>query len=116
MKQYRVHIPLPAIDNDGIEFPADDIQWLESRLIDLAGGFRKHPNGVGAWRSDGRLYEEPVTEYVVTLSAERWPLLEQLLEQTAETFRQEAVLAEFGVVESRLFTRSNTVVAVANSI
>lgn len=89
MTRYTLHVP--RFYNDGTVVPPSELDLVEGRLLDIAGGFTS-TNATGAWRSpDGRVYREPVTLYHVDSELDVERELRDVAELIAARLEQEAV-------------------------
>lgn len=85
----HLDVLVPVSGNDGVPFAEADFAAFEDLLVDLAGGFTRHGDVTGAWRSpDGRLYRDRSRSYSVTVPTDR-------IEDVASTIER-AVTARFG--------------------
>ena len=84
---------VPVRDNDGRSFHAEDWEWVELRLLELAGGFTMEGEVLGQWRGDdGTVYQDTSRRYAIAMAE-----LEQawgLLGEVKKRFRQEALYTE----------------------
>lgn len=92
----RLDVLVPVTDNDGLLFPEADFAAFEDLLVDLAGGFTRHGDVTGAWRSpDGQLYRDRSRSYSVTVPADRADDVASTIERALTArFRQEAAMIE----------------------
>jgi len=87
--RHTLHIPEQL--NDGTPVAPEYLETVESRLIDLGGGFTL-THGIGAWRSDdGTIYREPVRLYHVDTADDVRIALADLAERVSSVLDQEAV-------------------------
>jgi len=55
----RYSVTVPLADNDGTPIPLDVLLAIETRILNMAGGFTR-ATVVGAWRPDDRLEDADV--------------------------------------------------------
>lgn len=92
----RLDFLVPVTDNDGQAFSEADFTAFEEFLVDLAGGFTRHGDVTGAWRSpSGLLYRDRSRSYSVAVPADRAAGVASTLHHAiTHQFRQEAAMIE----------------------
>lgn len=101
----RLDFLVPVSDNDGLAFPEAGFAAFEDLLVDLAGGFTRHGDVTGAWRSpSGQLFRDRSRSYSVTVPADRAEgVAANIHRVVTDQFRQEAVMIEATPVLSAVF-------------
>lgn len=93
-----VHLDLlvPIRDNDGVPFTDADYDVFEDYLLGIAGGFTRHSDVEGAWRSpEGVTMRDHSRAYTLTLPEERAAIQMLLVSDYIKShFRQEAAFVE----------------------
>jgi len=92
----RLDFLVPVTDNDGEVFPEAAFTAFEERLVDLAGGFTRHGDVTGVWRSpSGELFRDRSRSYSVTVPADRAEgVASTIYRAITVQFRQEAAMIE----------------------
>jgi hypothetical protein len=104
----RYTLTVPATLNDGTLVPLAEIERIEARLIEIAGGFTL-THGIGAYRGEAQTYSEPVRLYAVDTETAEYVAapLRMLAEYVALALDQEAVYLTSQEVNARLIYRPN---------
>lgn len=75
----------PVNFNSGEPIPAAQLDALEKRLCELAGGFTRS-EAQGAWVYEGQLYHEPMRRYMLGLPESG---IDELLDYAVDTLKQD---------------------------
>jgi hypothetical protein len=100
----RLTVLVPLKDNDGRPFPSEYVAALEQFILRCVGGLQQLPVVRGGWMaSDGTVFIDECTPFVVTCDAERVTRLQADLDVLVRTlFVQRAVYTE--ICDVRLTT------------
>ncbi|MEO6326519.1 MAG: hypothetical protein ABIQ65_17985 [Thermoanaerobaculia bacterium] len=87
---------MPLADNDGVPFTDSTFADFEDSLVRLAGGFTRHGDVEGAWRSpEGRIHRDRSRAYVVSVPSSSVDRIASILDtEVRRRFRQEATFLE----------------------
>ncbi len=101
----RLDLLVPVLDNDGRLFPEEDFSDFERLLVNVVGGFTRHPDVTGVWRNDsGRIFRDTSRSYAATVPVGRTTEVASLLHRfITDRFRQEAVMIEATPTLSAVF-------------
>lgn len=100
MTRFTLHVPRRY--NDGRAVESEVVDWIESELLDAAGGFTT-TEAIGAWRgSRGKVYREPVRLYHVDADEDSEATLQIVADAVAMSLRQEAVYLTAQPIETQL--------------
>jgi hypothetical protein len=92
----RFGLLIPLVDNDGVPFADTAFADFEDFLITTAGGFTRHGDVEGAWKSpDGRVMRDRSRSYVVTVPENFTDRTASSIDQyVRRQFRQQAAYVE----------------------
>lgn len=87
---------VPITDNDGAAFTADDWNWLEDRLFEVAGGLSLEGVTQGSWRDPetGTVYRDESRRYATAVPADKVDAVLHIIRLAKLQFRQEAMFVE----------------------
>ncbi|MEO7918222.1 MAG: hypothetical protein ABIT01_02065 [Thermoanaerobaculia bacterium] len=93
---FRLELLVPLADNDGVPFTDSTFADFEDSLVRLAGGFTRHGDVEGAWRSpEGRIHRDRSRAYVVSVPSSSVDRIASILDtEVRRRFRQEATFLE----------------------
>ena len=94
---FTIEILIPAADNDGAKFSAEELAAFEGILGGLFGGFSRLPGKVaGGWVDAGRVYHDESFVYVVAVSSiTEGAKVASVVEDAKARFRQEAIFIRY---------------------